>query len=168
MIAEADRQGTSIDPPDLDYRERASWTTANALRRLGASLVETASTAALTSTTPGATGSVVADAVGQAVDRLTDAQQPSRAAGAVTSRAVNAGRGHAISTARPTARSTRPRCSTRTRAAPASTGTAERSTRLEEALDQFPGGGGNKDCEGGDQCRCVVVAVLATEQEVAT
>lgn len=37
-----------------------------------------------------------------------------------------------------------------------------------EALDQYPGGGGNKDCEGGDRCRCVLVGTLVSEQEVAT
>ena len=166
VIAEADRQGGSINPPDLDYADRAALEATNALRRLAASLVETASTAALTSTEPGAVGTVVADAVGQAVERLTDAQ-PEQAAGAATTRAQNAGRGHALSTADYTEIYGSALLDVKT-CGPCIDWDGRTFETMEEALDQFPGGGGNKDCEGGDRCRCVLVGRLATEQERAT
>lgn len=165
VVGEMGRQGRTIRPGAVDYDERAQLEAANAVRRLAASLVETATNAALTSAPAGSPGSVVADAVEDAVDRLTDAQ-PDLAASGMTSRAQNAGRSHAIDTA-PYQRVYVSALLDTNTCGPCVDWDGHEFDSLADSEEQFPSGG-NKDCEGGDRCRCIRVGVLADEQEAAT
>lgn len=166
VIAEADRQGRALRPDALDFGDRAELEARDALRQLAASLTETIVNATKTSIEPGAAGATVADAASAAIDRLTDAQ-PDLAASGMTSRALNAGRGHALATGDYAELAGSSLLDTGT-CDPCIDWDGRTFDTLDEALEQYPGGGGNKDCEGGSRCRCVLVGVLATEQERAT
>lgn len=166
VVGEADRQGTTIRPGAVDYADRAQLEARAAVSRLARSLAETAQNAAVTSAPAGASGQAVADVVSEAVDRLTDAQ-PQQAAAGATSRAQNAGRAHALDTADYVEIYGSALLDSNT-CGPCIDWDGRTFETMDEALAQYPGGGGNADCEGGDRCRCVLVGVLATEQERAT
>jgi len=165
VAGEIARQGGSVDIAPPDYRERAGLEARAAVARLARGLVETAVNAATARAAPGAPGREVAATVTDAIGELTDAQ-PRDTAGGMASRAINAGRAHALDAAPYRQVYASALLDTNT-CQPCIDWDGTTWESLDEALQQFPGGGGNRDCQGGARCRCVLVGVLESEQEVA-
>lgn len=165
VVGEVDRQGGSVDVADVDYAERAGVEATAAVGRLARAIADSAAGAAQVGVPVGAEGSAVADAVSAHFDGLTSAQVEQQAAGA-TSRAQMAGRTHALGVADYQEIYASALLDANT-CGECIEWDGHVFDDLESATEQFPGGG-NKGCEGRDRCRCVLVGVLASEQERVT
>ena len=165
VVGEADRQGAQVHVPDVDYGDSARAEAAGMIGRLRRAVADSAQTAAQVAAPAGADASVVADAVATHLDGLSTAAAD-RAASGATSRATNAGRAHALDHA-PYRDIYASALLDRNTCGPCMHWDGHQFDTVTAALEQFPAGG-NRDCEGFDQCRCTIVAVLETEQDAVT
>lgn len=158
--AEAKKQGHDLDNPDPDDFEPALQAKAQAAAtQLGNGLAQAASNKA--QTTAGAKPEAVAATVTEHLEGLSDAFLVDTLGGALTT-AQNTGRRAAIDKAPSGTRIYASALLDANACGPCAAEDGEEFDTLEEAERDFPSGG-YVGCEGGQRCRCTLVAVLPGE-----
>lgn len=177
VLGEAARQGVVFDA-SVDYAERAEAEAREMLRRMASQVTESAAAAARTSVPPtqarrGLLARLVrsaqfaegeADVVAAQLASLPPANAERAAAGA-TSRATNSGRVAAME-AGPTSAVVASELLDDATCPPCEEIDGTEYATVEEALDDYPGGG-YVGCEGMDACRGTLVATFDTESPAA-
>jgi hypothetical protein len=168
IIGEAARQGITIDAT-VDYTDRAEAEALEMLRRVAVQVTESSTSAArtrvpatasrrglLSRVFPAMFAGGEADAIAAHLASLTPAN-PEQSAGGATSRATNAGRAAAIDQSEPTSIYGSEILDENT-CSPCRTVDGRVYETLEEALNDYPGGG-YVGCDGMERCRGTLVAV---------
>lgn len=165
VIGEAREQGHTASPDAFDYADRAQAEARAQVDKLVRAVADSAGNAASVSTPAGTPGPTAATGIRTQLDELTTAGPELSASGA-TSRAQTAGREHGLGSA-PFQKVYASALLDTNTCGPCIEWDGHEFDDLGSARDQFPLVG-NKDCEGRERCRCLLVGVLDTEQEVAT
>lgn len=162
---EAARQGAQVDLPTVDYTALAVVEANGLVGRVARQVADTAGTAARVAVPASATPPEVAAAAATQIEALTPALVE-RAAGGAAARAQLAGRVEAleVSPYRDIYASELLDANT---CGPCRAIDGTRYDTIEEAMRDYPAGG-FAGCEGMENCRGTLVAIMDTEQEAAT
>lgn len=161
VMGEAARQGVTL-AADIDYEERATADATDLVRRMARQVADSAGAAARAGLPAGVAGQPAANHVADQLASLTSAA-PEKAAAGATARAQNAGRAAAIAAGDTSSvhasevldPSTCSKCLLVD---------GRQYPSLESALADYPAGGYHA-CEGGENCRGLLVALFAIDPE---